>query len=94
MEPYQNRSIVAVGAVHVDFHRRLKAFHKFEIATRVLLWGNHSFYLRQMFRAVENPARAIATASVQTSGMTSRAVHSSHNLIGPFVVTTAHRKDR
>lgn len=63
---FRQRWIVPVGMAQVDFHRSLKPFERFEIATQVLSWNDRWFFMRQTFRTLQNPARTVATAYVKT----------------------------
>ncbi len=59
--------IAPVAMAQVDFHRPLKPFQKFEIATQTLSWDHRWFYQQQTFRTRECPKRVVANAYVKTT---------------------------
>lgn len=63
---FRQRWIVPVGTAQVDFHRSLRPFERFEIATQVLSWNDRWFFMRQTFRTLRSPARTVATAHIKT----------------------------
>jgi acyl-CoA thioesterase FadM len=62
----KERWVIPVSAVNLDFHRPLKPFEKFEIATQVLSWDDRWLFMRQTFRTRQSPSRAMATGYVKT----------------------------
>lgn len=63
----KERWFMPVSMVNVDFHRPLKPFERFEIATQVLSWDQRWIFMQQKFRSCQSPDRTVATGYVKTT---------------------------